>query len=100
MIERKDVTLNNMKYYYDTRHGFVFHPASDKNPETLANMLIKVGATDSMPEFITHLEGFTLFVYPENCEFHSGPIYQFARGVSMTMPIGGIDILSAWLKEH
>lgn len=100
MIARKDVTLSNLKYYYDNRHGFVFSPGSDRHPETLANMLVKVGATNSLPEFITHLNGVTVFVYPENCEFHSGPVYQFAQGISQMMPIGQIDILSAWLKEN
>jgi hypothetical protein len=100
MIARKTITLNDLKYYYDTRHGFVFHPADDRHVETLANMLLKVKATDSLPEFVTHLNGSTIFVYPEICEFHSGPVYQFAQGISQMMPVGRLEILNAWLKSN
>ena len=100
MIERKTISLNDMKYYYDNRHGIVFHPQNDNSVETFANMLIKVGATQVQPEFISHINGHTFIVYPEHIEFASGPVFQFSKQIEMMMPIGKLDILSAWLKEH
>jgi hypothetical protein len=54
-----------------------------------------------MPEFVTPLNDRTLaFVYPEKCDFESGPFYKDTRQMCMMLNVFNIDILSAFLNEH
>lgn len=109
MIEKKDIKMHELKYYYDSRHGFVFRSkdrGSYENMESMCNLLKNIGFTDSMPEFYSEFGDTTVFVYPQICEFKSGPLHQATNQICGQLPflLGEtpfeIDIFNAWLTNQ
>lgn len=104
---KKEIKLHELKYYHDTRHGFVFtckETPSENSIQDMVEMLKRIGVTDSLPEFYTLHENSFIFVYPEICEFLSGPFYQAYNQIcgKLAFLIGEqpfeIDILNHWLS--
>jgi hypothetical protein len=102
MIE-KDINLNDLKYYYDQRHGFVYwgmSPISTKRLEKMVNSLIIGKITEHLPEFFTRPnENSVIVVYPEGISFQSGKFYQVVNNLERIADFK-IDILAAFLREQ
>lgn len=84
-ISIKEVTLEDLRKDYNTRHGFVFKAnakSSDEAIENLCNMLISYGITSELPEFVTRVnEQCTVFVYGD--DFDSPTFFQRADMAAM-----------------
>lgn len=101
MIPEKFLTVPQLKYSYDTRHGFVFKgssPSSDRAIEDLCRVLVSKKIAETLPEFIVKLNNLTTaFVYPEGSAFESGAFYKAANG-NQFFKFWEVDSLAAWLK--
>ena len=73
MVEEKSLTIAELKYGYDHRHGFVFQGpvrSSNESIENLCKTLIKHKITEVSPEFIVRLsDSVVAFVYPDGVSF-------------------------------
>lgn len=66
----KDVSLEDLRKDYKTRHGFVLkssYKSSDESIEKLCNNLISFGITKEYPEFVSRVgEECIVFVYGDD----------------------------------
>lgn len=101
-MEKRDIKLHELKYYYDTRHGFVFESnmkSKDDSIDRACEALKNSGITDSLPEFMVEYNNSLVFVYPEKANFKSGPFFEIVSQFNM-MGMWNVDILNSWLKQQ
>jgi hypothetical protein len=102
-MTEKETSLNDLKYYYGERHGFIFQGATPSSGDALGrlcNVLIDKKITEAYPEFFTRLNTNTVaIVYPEGISFKCADFYRIGKQTEM-MGFFKIDILAAFLKEN
>jgi hypothetical protein len=103
-MEIKNITIEDLKKDYSSRHGFIFQGAAacdQRNCEKVASAVKSNSYTDSMPEFVGVLNERTFaFVYPEDSFFECGSFFKETRHMCMMLNAFNIDILTAFLNEN
>jgi hypothetical protein len=103
MIEEKTITLNDLKYYYGERQGFIFQGATPSSPDAIERMcstLVSKEFAEKMPEFFTRINANTIaVVFPEGASFKSGDFYKIGKNAEM-LGFFKIDVLGAWLRVN
>lgn len=108
MIEKKEIELHELKYYYDNRHGFVFtsdQKSSDENTLKVCEAIKNTECSNTLPEFYVEHGDDLIFVYPEDALFMSGEFFVYCRQIMNRIFMGmrfpwKVDILNGWLQDH
>ena len=104
MIEEKTISINDLKYHYDNRHGFVMSlgaASSNSALERMCTHLITQKITDTMPEFVVTSDYRSMIVvYPEGTSFEAPTFYQKAVQLGQATGAWNIELLQVYLKQQ